>query len=155
MNYPVVIHKDKGSDYGVTVPDLPGCFTAGATVDEALTMAKEAIEVYLEFLIDEGQPIPASGSIEKHKDNRDYQGGTWALVAIDQSSLNVKAKRINITVPERVLDAVDRYARQVGETRSGLLVEAVTQYMGRAGASASPSKNRGRQLKRKAPAKES
>ena len=82
MKYPVVIHKDKDSDYGVTVPDLPGCFTAGTTVDEALTMAKEAIEVYLEFLIDEGRPIPVPGSIEEHKDNPDYQGGTWALVAI-------------------------------------------------------------------------
>ena len=82
MNYPVVIHKDNGSDYGVTVHDLPGCFTAGATVNKALTMAKEAIEVYLEFLIDEGQPIPTSGSIEAHKNNPEYQGGTWALVAI-------------------------------------------------------------------------
>ena len=82
MNYPVVIHKDKDSDYGVTVHDLPGCFTAGATVNKALTMAKEAIEVYLEFLIDEGQPIPTSGSIEAHKNNPEYQGGTWALVAI-------------------------------------------------------------------------
>ncbi len=36
MNYPVVIHKDKNSDYGVTVPDLPGCFSAGTTMEEAL-----------------------------------------------------------------------------------------------------------------------
>ena len=32
--YPVVIHKDKKSAFGVTVPDLPGCFSAGATLDE-------------------------------------------------------------------------------------------------------------------------
>ena len=36
MQYPVVIHKDPDTDYGVTVPDLPGCFTAGDTVDQAL-----------------------------------------------------------------------------------------------------------------------
>ena len=36
MRYPVVIHKDPESDYGVTVPDLPGCFSAGETLDEAL-----------------------------------------------------------------------------------------------------------------------
>jgi predicted RNase H-like HicB family nuclease len=36
MRYPVVIHKDLDSDYGVTVPDLPGCFSAGTTLDEAL-----------------------------------------------------------------------------------------------------------------------
>ena len=36
MRYPVVVHKDPNSDYGVTVPDLPGCFSAGETMDEAL-----------------------------------------------------------------------------------------------------------------------
>ena len=35
MNYPIVIHKDADSDYGVTVPDLPGCFSAGKTLDES------------------------------------------------------------------------------------------------------------------------
>ncbi len=42
MNYPIVVHKEKGSDYGVTVPDLPGCFSAGGTLDEALAMACDA-----------------------------------------------------------------------------------------------------------------
>ncbi len=63
MNYPVVLHKDKTSDYGVTVPDLPGCFSAGKTVDEALAMAKEAIELHLEGLTDEGQPVPRPGRL--------------------------------------------------------------------------------------------
>ncbi len=44
MKYSVVIHKDSKSDYGVIVPDLPGCFSAGSTIDEALENAKEAIE---------------------------------------------------------------------------------------------------------------
>ena len=58
MNYPVVLHKDRDSDYGVTVPDLPGCFSAGRSIDEALAMAKEAIELHIEGLIDEGLPVP-------------------------------------------------------------------------------------------------
>jgi len=36
MHYPIVVHKDSESDYSVTVPDLPGCFSAGETLDEAL-----------------------------------------------------------------------------------------------------------------------
>ena len=48
MNYPIVIRKQKRSDYGVTVPDLPGCFSAGKTLDDALAMAREAIELHLE-----------------------------------------------------------------------------------------------------------
>ena len=74
MNYPVVLHKDRDSDYGVTVPDLPGCFSAGKTVDEALAMAKEAIELHLEGLIHEGQPIPRPSGIEQHQQNCGLSG---------------------------------------------------------------------------------
>lgn len=131
MNYPVVLHKDPDSDYGVIVPDLPGCFSAGTTIDEALTMAKEAIELHLEGLVAEGQAIPSAGAIDQHQRDPDYRGGMWAVVSIDPAGLRLKAKRINITVPERVLDAVDRFAQRQGRTRSGLLVEAVTEYIGR------------------------
>lgn len=129
MNYPIVIHKEKKSDYGVTVPDLPGCFSAGTTMDEALAMAKEAIELHLEGLIEEGQVVPDPLTIEKHQRNPDYAGGTWALVTIDPSSLRIHAKRINITMPERVLDAVDRAAQSQGDTSSGLLTKAATAYI--------------------------
>src|SRR5687767_13960768 len=101
MNYPVVLHKDPQSDFGVTVPDLPGCFSAGSTIDEALTMAKEAIELHLEGLVEDGQAIPAPGAIEEHQRNVDFRGGTWAVVSVDPAGLRLKAKRINITVPER------------------------------------------------------
>ncbi len=131
MNYPIVIHKDKRSDYGVTVPDLPGCFSAGRTLDEALAAAREAIELHVEGLIEEGQTVPPAGSIEQHQRNPDYREGTWAVVSIDPAKLRLNAIRINITMPERVLDAVDRHAKEHGKTRSGLLVEAVNQYMGR------------------------
>lgn len=132
MNYPIVIHKDKGSDYGVTVPDLPGCFSAGRTLDEALASAREAIELHVEGLIADGLPVPQPDRIEEQQRKAEYRGGTWAVVSIDPGSLRTKAVRVNITVPERVLDAMDRFARSAGQTRSGLLVEAVTAYMGRA-----------------------
>jgi predicted RNase H-like HicB family nuclease len=131
VNYPIVIHKDRHSDYGVTVPDLPGCFSAGKSMDQALTRAREAVALYLEVLIEDGQPIPPAGAIEDHRKNPDFAGGTWAVVGIDVPRI-LKAKRINISMPERVLEAVDRFARERGETRSGLLVQAVTEYMGKA-----------------------
>jgi len=129
MNYPVVIHKDKNSDYGVTVPDLPGCFSAGGTLDEALAMAREAIELHLEGLIEEGMPIPEPTSMEAHRDNPDYADGIWAAVTVDESNLRVHANRVNITLPQRVLDAVDRFAKAQGQTRSGLLARAAVRYM--------------------------
>ena len=151
MNYPVVIHKDKGTDYGVTVPDLPGCFSAGSTMDEAIAMAREAIELHLEGLIEEGMPIPKPGSIEQHRSNPEFAEGVWAVVKVDPSNLRVRAKRVNITLPERVLDAVDRYAKDTGDTRSGLLARAAVHYMGHhAEAVKGPSAFRGGRKARKA-----
>ena len=129
MNYPIVIHKDKGSDYGVIVPDLPGCFSAGGTLDEALAMAQEAIELHLEGLIEDGQVVPEPGRIEDHREEPDYADGIWAVVPINPSSLRVEAKRVNITMPQRILDAVDRFAAGHQETRSGLLTKAATAYI--------------------------
>ena len=129
MNYPVVIHKDKKSDYGITVPDFPGCFSAGKTMDEAIAMAREAIELHIEGLIEEGLPVPEPTGIETHKENPLYAGGIWAIVTVDESNLRIRAKRVNITIPERVLDAVDRFAKAHGQTRSGLLAKAAVQYM--------------------------
>ena len=83
MYFPVAIHKDPGSDYGVTVPDLPGCFSAGSTVDEAMLMVREAIELYLDTLIDDGREIPTPSTIESLKNNPAYAGAIWAIIAAD------------------------------------------------------------------------
>jgi len=131
MNYPVVIHKDPRSDYGVSVPDLPGCISAGATVDEALAVVQEAIELHLEGVIEEGGVPPRPSPIVKLKTDPDYADGTWALVGLDESTLRVKIARVGITMPQRVLDAIDRNAKAHGETRSGLLARAAVRYIGR------------------------
>ena len=55
MKYPIAI--EPGNDkhaFSVVVPDLPGCFSAGDTIDEAIVNAKEAIELWLETIIDDG-----------------------------------------------------------------------------------------------------
>jgi predicted RNase H-like HicB family nuclease len=83
MCYPVVIHKDRDSHYGVTVPDLPGCFSAGKTVDEALSNAVEAIECHIEGLMLDAEPIPTPRTVEVHKADPDFADGVWALVDVD------------------------------------------------------------------------
>ena len=131
MRYAIVIHKDPQSAYGVTVPDLPGCFSGGDTLDEAIESAQEAIACHLEGLLMDGEPIPEKGSLELHQADPNYEAGIWALVNIEVSKLSSKAKRINITLPERVLAIVDEAARRKGETRSGLLARAALMYVER------------------------
>ena len=129
MNYPIVIHKDKKSDYGVTVPDLPGCFSAGETIEEAIENAKEAILCHLEGLQIDNEDIPLPNSIEKHQNNNDYTNGTWVLIKIDMTEFQGRAKRVNVTIPEKLLYKIDSYAKKEGDTRSGLLVTAVMEYI--------------------------
>jgi len=129
MKYPVVIHKDENSDYGVTFPDLPGCFSAGDTIEEALANAQEAAECHIEGILIDSEPIPVSTSIENHKENPDFKDGIWALVEVDLSKLSLKSKRVNITMPERLLNSLDYFAKKHGETRSGVLAQAATEYM--------------------------
>jgi len=131
MRYAIFIEKDSSSDYGVTVPDLPGCFSAGSTIDEALANAQEAILTHIEGMFMDNETIPATSLIEtlkqKHK-NREY---IWALCDIDTSKLSENSKRVNITIPERLLTKIDTYAKDEGETRSGFLAHAALEYISR------------------------
>ena len=129
MRYPVVVHKDPDSDYGVIVPDLSGCFSAGETMDEALNNAVEAAECHIEGLLLDSEPIPSPKTIEYHQSNPDYQEGIWALVTVDVTKLSGKTRRVNITLPERILTLMDRYATEYGETRSGLIAQATMEYI--------------------------
>jgi predicted RNase H-like HicB family nuclease len=113
----------------VVVPDLPGCFSAGDTLDEALTNAREAILLRLEGLLDDGKAFPAPTLIEQLQKKRSYRGWTWAVVEVDASELGDKAARINITMPQRILRAIDAYARKLGETRSGFIARAALDAM--------------------------
>ena len=85
MKYPIVIHKDSDSDYSVVIPDLPGCFSAGCTMEEAIDMAKEAAECHIEGLIMDSEPVPTASDVENHRDNPDFKDAIWAAVEIDIS----------------------------------------------------------------------
>lgn len=131
MRFMAVIHKDTGTGYGVTVPDLPGCFSAGDTLEEAIESAREAIACHIEGLLLDGEPIPERASLEMHRANEDYKDGVWVLVPVDVSKLSSKTTRVNITLPERVLAIVDQAAVREGESRSGLLARAALSYVQR------------------------
>jgi antitoxin HicB len=62
-NYKLLLRKETEGGYTVFVPSLPGCITYGDNVDEAITMAKEAIELYIEELKDHGETIPDDSNL--------------------------------------------------------------------------------------------
>ena len=124
MQFPIVIQKDKDSGYGVTVPDLPGCFSAGDTLENAIASAGEAILRHVEGLLLDGQPIPPNKRLEDHQSNAEFEKCVWAIVDADVTKLSGKSARINITLPERVLAIIDEAATRQGKSRSALLTQA-------------------------------
>jgi predicted RNase H-like HicB family nuclease len=122
MLYPIVIHKDPESTFGVTVPDLPGCFSAGDTLDETLRLSQEAIELHIEGLLEDNDAVPIPHSIDEHQKSTEFQGGIWALVDVNLDKLMGPAERINITVPRFALRKIDAAAAKAGMNRSQFLV---------------------------------
>jgi predicted RNase H-like HicB family nuclease len=57
MNYTVVIEQGTSS-YGASVPDLPGCIAVGETREETIALIREAIELHVEGLREDGLPVP-------------------------------------------------------------------------------------------------
>jgi antitoxin HicB len=58
LTYRVLLNKEPEGGYTVNVPSLPGCITYGETVEEAMAMAKEAMELYIESLVSNNEPVP-------------------------------------------------------------------------------------------------
>ena len=58
MRQVILIPDSEVGGYTVEVPSLPGCISEGDTIDEALANIKEAIDLYIEVLTDDGKPIP-------------------------------------------------------------------------------------------------
>ncbi len=54
----VVVYEWAGGNYSAYVPDLPGCVAAGDTVEETEELMREAIELYIEDLLETGKPVP-------------------------------------------------------------------------------------------------
>ncbi len=89
---------------------LSSCFAIGSLfilIEEAINIAQEAAECHIEGILIDSEPIPTPNDVENHQDNPDLKDGIWALVKVDRSKLSLKSKRINITMPERLIRTVD------------------------------------------------
>lgn len=120
-HYIALIHKDADSDYGVSFPDLPGVITAGTDLDDARTMAAEALALHLEGLAEDGEAVPEPSSLEEIM--ADVENRDGVAVLIPAPSEGVKSVRVNITLPSDILNEIDRRAEQEF-TRSGFLAQA-------------------------------
>ncbi len=82
MRYPIAIEPgDAATAHGVIVPDLPGCFSAGDSLGEAMAGAAEAAAAWIDAALDAGEAIPAPSSPETVRGDPAYAGWTFGFIA--------------------------------------------------------------------------
>ena len=126
--YVALVHKDAESDFGVSFPDFPGCITAGSTLEEAASLAAEALAGHIELMIDEGMPVPEPTDLDMVMTDPENRSGVPVMVPAMVCKIS-KVVRVNITMPADVLEQIDRYADRHGYNRSGFLVQAAKKIM--------------------------
>ena len=125
MLFPIAIHKEDGTSYGVTVPDVKGCFSAGDTIEEAIANAKEAVVGHIETLLELGEQVDVHAStIDDLRAVAEYKDAAWGFIDVDLSELDSKPERVNVSLPKFVLHRIDQYVTKQHETRSGFLARA-------------------------------
>lgn len=128
MEFPIAIHKDPDSVYGVTVPDVQGCHAAGETIEEAIRNAREAIVSHVEVLLSLGEDVTLTATpIATLVTQPEFADAIWALADVDMSQLDARPERINISLPRFVLHKIDTFVGRRHETRSGFLARAALE----------------------------
>lgn len=121
MDYIAIIHKEDESDYGVSFPNFPGCVTGGRTLEEAKDLAADALQFHIKGMREDGDAIPPPSDLDTIMQDADFQDGVAFLVTLKESDRTV---RVNITVSEKDLNAIDAAAANQGMKRSAYLVKA-------------------------------
>jgi predicted RNase H-like HicB family nuclease len=121
MEYIAYLHKDQGSNFGVSFPDFPGAVTAGRTLEEARELAVEALTLHMVGMIEDGEALPEPSTLDQLADDPAMQGALAFLVSAETPE---KTVRVNITARESQIETIDRLARKAGMTRSAYMVQS-------------------------------
>jgi len=126
MRFIAFVHKEPNSCYGVSFPDVPGCTSAGDTLDEALSNAVDALSGHIRLMEADMDVIPSPRTLDEICDDpetkKDAEGAIISAVPLvrDRGSTT----RINVSLDLGLLEAIDGLAKQRSQTRSAFLASA-------------------------------
>lgn len=123
MYFPLIVYKDKTSDYGAFFPDFPGCFSMATTLDELLANAQDAVETWM--LGESADKFPSPSAPELVLATPEAQGRAVFFVDIDTTFLDDETQRVNITLPRNTVNCIDKEAKAKGLSRSDFLLKAI------------------------------
>jgi predicted RNase H-like HicB family nuclease len=118
--YPAVLERAPDG-FGVFFPDFDGCVSHGATSEDAAREAEQALALHLRHMIADGDPIPDPTPLENVE--RDPEVEELARILV-RAELPGRALRLNISMEEGLVAAVDAAAQQQGKSRSAFLADA-------------------------------
>jgi predicted RNase H-like HicB family nuclease len=125
QNYIAVI-EDGGTSYGVTFPDFDGCVTAADTIEEAVSLAHEALNLHIAGMAEDGEKIPVPTNVKDIKVDPDIK---VTCLFVIEATLPGKTKRINISLDESLLEEI----AAASSNRSAFLAKAARHELDRAG----------------------
>lgn len=118
--YFALVHKDDDSAYGVSFPDLPGCFSAADNLDNLVNNACEALDLWFE---DAAEVEPRSMDEIREATAEELAGGAF-LIAVPRITRSTKSVRVNLSLDSGTLEAIDAAAAARKLTRSAFIAEA-------------------------------
>jgi predicted RNase H-like HicB family nuclease len=124
-SYIALLYKEAGSDYGVSFPDFPGCITAGTTLEEARVLAAEALAFHINGMRSGGEAIPEPSTMDAIAADPENHGAFRFIVDVPDPP--GRSQRINVTLPEDLIGAIDRTTKN----RSRFLAEAARERLAR------------------------
>ena len=126
--YPAIFEQAGDGAYSVFFPDVLGCVSGGDTLEEAIDMAKEALSIHLSGMINDNDFCP---TINLEVARIEAAGCILMMIepngAIIDRRTKDRAVRINITLPQFLLESVDSYAKMANINSSRLIAEALQQ----------------------------
>ncbi|SDR45421.1 type II toxin-antitoxin system HicB family antitoxin [Pseudovibrio sp. Tun.PSC04-5.I4] len=128
MYFQALIHKDQDSSFGVSFPDVEGCFSAGETMEEAVANASEALQLYFEDQAEIPEPRKMDELVNLPEIKAELAAGA-VLVAVPYMWLSGKQVRVNVSLDTAMLSAIDQAAKAHGLNRSAYLVSAAQAAM--------------------------
>jgi predicted RNase H-like HicB family nuclease len=126
MRYVAFVHKEPESVFGVSFPDFPGCISAGATMDEALANASEALQGHVKMMEADNETVPSPRSVDAILADQEMaeerEGAILSAVHLIRDLGSTT--RINLSLDLGLLKAIDEAARARKQTRSAFLASA-------------------------------
>jgi predicted RNase H-like HicB family nuclease len=119
-----LVHQE-GDVFGISFPDFPGCISSGRALDEAIERGGMALAMHVEGMAEDGEGVPVLRSADDiRRDPAFAEDVASAVIAAVPVDLPGKSVRVQITMDEHLLSALDRSAKARGATRSGAIAEA-------------------------------